>query len=185
MDRSGHADRAGRQAGRGAARHRGADARRNAGDRGLQPPLYRERRPLHDRDADVPVGYRDAEDHAGHLHSLLPSTGHRALRRTAAVRHRRAQIGARLLAQGVGRNGADGSARRGDRPLRRHPGAHRRRGRPDLAFDLRAGRRGQDAVLQRRAQGARPQGRSDLQGAREPGLGRPPAVVSRARSRGA
>jgi magnesium transporter len=42
--------------------------------------------------------------------------------------------------QGVGRVGADGSARRGDRPLRRHPGAHRRRGRPGLAFDLRAGR---------------------------------------------
>ena len=40
-----------------------------------------------------------------------------------------------------GERRADGSARRGDRPLRRHPGAHRRRGRPDLAFDLRAGRR--------------------------------------------
>ena len=140
VDRSDHADRAGRQAGRAAARHRGADARGNAGDRGLQPALCRERRALHDRDADVPVGHRDAEDHGGHLHSVRPSAGHRALRRTAAVRHRRAQAGARLLAQGVGRNGADGPARRGDRPLRRHSGAHRRRGRPGLAFDLRAGR---------------------------------------------
>ena len=82
-----------------------------------------------------------------------------------------------------GEIGADGSARRGDRPRRRHPGAHRRRGRPGLAFDLRAGRRSRAAVLQRRAQGARPQGRSHLQGAREPGLGRPPAVVPRQRSR--
>ena len=138
LDRSGHADPAGRQAGRGAARHRGADARGDAGDRGLQPALCRERRALHDRDADVPVRHRDAEDHAGHLHSVRPSAGHRALRRSAPVRHRRAQIGARVPAQGVGRDGADGSARRGDRPLRRHSGAHRRRGRPGLAFDLRA-----------------------------------------------
>ena len=55
------------------------------------------------------------------------------------VRHRRAQAGARLSAQGDGRERADGSARRGDRPRRRHSGAHRRRGRPGLAFDLRAG----------------------------------------------
>ena len=56
--------RAGRQAGRAPARHRGADARGDAGDRGLEPALCRERRALHDRDADVPVGHRDAEDHA-------------------------------------------------------------------------------------------------------------------------
>ena len=34
------------------------------------------------------------------------------------------------------------------------------------------------AVLQRRAQGARPQGRPDLEGAREPGVDRPPAARS-------
>ena len=34
---------------------------------------------------------------------------------------------------------ADGTARRGDRSRRRHPGAHRRRGRPGLARHLRAG----------------------------------------------
>ena len=45
-----------------------ADARGDAGDRGLQPALCRERRALHDRDADVPVRHRDAQDHAGHLH---------------------------------------------------------------------------------------------------------------------
>src|SRR5450759_1553552 len=32
--------------------------------------LYRERRALHDRDADVSVGYGDAENHAGHLHPV-------------------------------------------------------------------------------------------------------------------
>ena len=34
------------------------------------------------------------------------------------------------------RNGADGIARRGDRPLRRHPGARRRRRRPGLSHDI-------------------------------------------------
>ena len=91
LDRPRHADPAGRQAGRAHARHRGADARGDAGDRGLQPPLCRERRALHDRDADVPLRHRDAEDHAGHLHPRRPPPGHRALRRAAPLRHRRAQ----------------------------------------------------------------------------------------------
>ena len=39
------------------------------------------------------------------------------------------------------------------------------------------------AVLQRRAQGARPQGRPHLEGAREPGLDRPAAVVPGQRGR--
>ena len=55
VDRPGLAHRAGRQAGREHARHRGADARGDAGDRGLQPPLCGERRALHDGDADVPL----------------------------------------------------------------------------------------------------------------------------------
>ena len=179
VDRSGHADRAGRQAGRSAARHRGADARGDAGDRGLQPALCRERRALHDRDADVPVRHRDAEDHAGHLHPLRAiaccTVRYDEPRPFAIVEHKLARACPPKVS---GETRADGSARRGDRPRRRHPGAHRRRGRPDLAFDLRAGRGGRAAVLQRRAQGARPQGRSHLQGAREPGLDRPPAVCS-------
>ncbi len=46
------------------ARHRDPDARGDAGDRGVEPALRGERRALHDGDADVPVGYRDTEDHA-------------------------------------------------------------------------------------------------------------------------
>ena len=49
-------------------RHRGSDARGNAGDRGLEPALCRERRAVHDRDLDVPVRHGGAEDHADHLH---------------------------------------------------------------------------------------------------------------------
>ena len=51
------------QAGRAPARHRRADPRGDAGDRGLQPALRRESRALHDRDADVQFRHRDAEDH--------------------------------------------------------------------------------------------------------------------------
>ena len=47
-----------RQADRAPARHRGPDPRGDAGDRGHQPALCRERRALHDRDADVPVRHR-------------------------------------------------------------------------------------------------------------------------------
>ena len=82
--RSRHADARRGQAGRARARHRGADARGDAGDRGLEPALCRERRALHDRDADVPVGHRDAQDHAGHLHPRRPQARHRALRRAAS-----------------------------------------------------------------------------------------------------
>ena len=64
LDRPRHADPARRQAGRADARHRRADPRGDAGDRGHQPPLCRERRALHDGDVDVPVGHRHAEDHA-------------------------------------------------------------------------------------------------------------------------
>ena len=46
------------QAGRAAGRDRGPDPRGDAGNRDFQPSLCRERRALHDRDADVPVGYR-------------------------------------------------------------------------------------------------------------------------------
>ena len=52
------------QGGRAPARHRGADARGDAGDRGLEPALRRASRALHDRDADVQLRHRDAEDHA-------------------------------------------------------------------------------------------------------------------------
>ncbi len=183
VDRPGHAHRAGGQGRRPPARHRAADARGDAGDRGLQPALCRERRALHDRDADVPLRQPDAEVDAGHLHPHRPPARHRALRRAAPLRHRRAQAGAHLPAADHRRDRADGPARRHHRPRRRHPRAHRRRDRPDLAHHLRAGRGRRPAVLQRRAQGARPQGRPDLEGAREPGLGRPAAVVPRQRVR--
>ena len=112
----------------------------------------------------------------GHLHSVRPSSRDRALRRPAALRHRRAQARAHLPPESVRGERADGPARCRHRPLRRHPRAHRRRGRPGLAFDFRAGGGGQAAVIQRRAQGARPQGRPHLEGAREPGVDRAPAA---------
>ena len=121
------------------ARHRGADARGNAGDRGLEPALCRERRALHDRDADVPVGHRDAENHAGHLHPGRPPAGYRALRRAQAVRASSAtSLRATCPPTRLRRVRPDGSARRGDRPRRRHSGAHRRRDRPRLARHFRA-----------------------------------------------
>ena len=54
------------------------------------------------------------------------------------------KLGAQLPGRRHRRDRADGSARRRDRPRRRHSGAHRRRGRPGLARHLRAGRRGAD-----------------------------------------
>ena len=85
------------------------------------------------------------------------------------------QAGAVMPAGDHRRNGADGTARRGDRPLRRHSGARRRRGRPGLPRHLRARKR---APRPRQALFAdpdrdRPQGRSDLEGSRKPGLDRP------------
>ena len=126
---------------RTSSRHRGPDARGDAGNRGHQPPLRRERRALHDRDPDVPVRHRRAEDHAGHLHPVRPPADHRALRRAAAVHDRRQQARADLPADGHRRIGADGPARRGDRPRGRHSGADRRRGRSGLARYFRAGGR--------------------------------------------
>ena len=69
---------------------------------------------------------------------VRPSAGHGALRRAAPVHDRRQQARAHLPGQRHRRDGADGPARRRDRPRRRHPGAHRRRGRPGLARYLRA-----------------------------------------------
>ena len=127
-----------RQGGRAPARRRGADARGDAGDRGLQPALRRASRALHDRDADVQFRHRDAEDHGGHLHPLRPPPGHRALRRAAPVHDRRQQARAQLPGQRQRRSRAARSARRRDRPRRRYSGAHRHGGRPGVARHLRA-----------------------------------------------
>ena len=138
------------QAGRAPARHRGADARGDAGDRGLEPALRRASRPLHDRDADVQFRHRDAEDHRGDLHPGRPPARHRALRRAAPVHDRRQQAGPQLPDGRHRRNRADGSARRGDRPRSRSARAHRHRGRPGVARHFRSGgrRRRPVAVLQ-------------------------------------
>ena len=84
----------GGQGGGAAGRDRGADPRGHAGDRDFQPALYRERRALHDRDADVPFRHRHAADHGGHLHPRRSSPGNRALRRAEAVCAGREQAGA-------------------------------------------------------------------------------------------
>ena len=70
----------GGQGGREAGRDRGADPGGHAGDRDFQPALYRERRALHDGDADVPVRHRHAAHHGGDLHPRRPSPGDGALR---------------------------------------------------------------------------------------------------------
>ncbi len=127
LGRPRQAHRGRRQGGREARGDRGADAGRHAGDRNLQPALYRERRPLHDGDLDVQFRHRHAEDHRCHLHPRRSSPGDGALRRSEAVRTGREQAVANLLARHHRRDGADGIAGRGDRPLRRHSRAHRRR----------------------------------------------------------
>src|SRR5262249_25441441 len=55
LDRPDQADAGGGQGSGTARKDRGADPGGHAGDRDLQPPLYRERRALHDGDADVPI----------------------------------------------------------------------------------------------------------------------------------
>ena len=52
------------QGGGAAGRDRGSDPGGHAGNRDFQPALYRERRPLHDGDADVRVRHRNAAHHA-------------------------------------------------------------------------------------------------------------------------
>ena len=53
-------------------------------------------RALHDRDADVSIRHRRAQDHRRDLHPLRPSAGHRALRRPAPVHDRQQQARALL-----------------------------------------------------------------------------------------
>ena len=126
------------QARRAPGRRRDPHARGNAGDRAVQPALCGERRALHDGDADVPVGYAGPEDHAGDLHSRRPSPDHGALRRSEALRGRAPQAHPLLPGLGVRRDRLHRSARCRDRPLRRYPGARRRRDRPGVAQHLRA-----------------------------------------------
>ena len=76
---------------------------------------------------------------------VRPSPGHRALRRPAAVHDRRQQARPELPGQRHRRERAARTARRRDRPRRRHPGAHRHGGRPRLARHLRARRRGRSS----------------------------------------
>ena len=64
---------------------------------------------------------------------------HRPLRRAASVHDRRQQARPGLPGRGERRIRPDGPARRGDRSRRRHPGAHRRRGRSGLPRHFRAG----------------------------------------------
>ena len=175
LDRPRQADGGGGPRGGAAGRDRGADPGGHAGNRDFQPALYRERRPLHDRDADVPFRHRYAADHGGHLHPGRPSAGDRALRRAEAVCAGRTQAGAVMPAGDFRRNGADGIARRGDRPLRRHSGARRRRGRSGLPRHLRARKRAPrpGQALFADPDRDRAQGRSDLEGSRKPGLDRP------------
>ena len=69
-----------RRSSRGASRRDcGADPGGHAGDRDFQPALYRERRALHDGDADVLVRHRESAHHRGDLHPRKPSPGHGAL----------------------------------------------------------------------------------------------------------
>ena len=132
------------------------------------------------------VRHRHAAHHGGHLHPGRPSPGDRALRRAEAVHAGGEQAGALLRARHHRRNGADGTARRGDRPLRRHSGARRRRHRPGQPRHLRAGERSAHRPRQaifRDPDRDRPQGRSHLEGARKPGLDRPCRHLRRRRGR--
>ena len=98
LDRPVEPDDRGGPRGRAAGRDRGADPGGHAGNRDFQPALYRERRPLHDRDADVPIRHRYAEDDGRHLHPRRPPPGDGALRRAEAVCAGRAQAGALMHA---------------------------------------------------------------------------------------
>ena len=175
LDRPREADDGGGPGGGAAGRDRGADPGGHAGDRDFQPALYRERRALHDGDADVPFRHRYAADHGRHLHPGRSPAGDRALRRAEAVCAGGEQAGAVLHARDLGRNGADGTARRRDRPLRRHSRARRRRRRQvshDI-FEPESERHGHAKQYSADPDRDRAQGRSDLEGPRKPGLDRP------------
>ena len=63
-----HAER--RKAGRKFPEHRRSDARRNARDRSVEPPLRRRRRAVHDRHRGHQARFRPAGKHADHVHPL-------------------------------------------------------------------------------------------------------------------
>ncbi len=170
LGRPGQPDPGGGSRRRAAGRNRGADPRRHAGDRNLQPALYRKWRALHDGNAHVLVGYGESAHHCGDLHPFGPPPGDGALRRPEAVHAGGEQAGALLRPEYHRRNGADGIARRGDRPQRRYSGACRRRHGHHQPQYLRAERRREDRTRQalfRYPDRDRPQGRPHLQGARE------------------
>ena len=135
---------------------------------------------------DVRHRHRNAAHHADHLHPRQPSSRHRALRRAKAVHAGGEQARARHCARHHRRGRAAGTARRRDRPLRRHSGARRRRRRSGQPRHLRAGRvrahRSRQALF-RNPDHNRPQGRSHLESARKSGLDRPPRHLRHRRGR--
>ncbi len=137
LDRPVSADAGGEPRRRALSRRTGADPRRGPGDRVLQPPLYRGRRHLHDRDGDDRRRCRHAGTGAlHHRHGRRPHH-HAALQRSArapSLSDARLQAGQRLL---VGAGGLPRPDRGDHRPRRRRSGTHQRRRRPHQPGCLR------------------------------------------------
>ena len=172
MARSARAHTGGRKAGRGRARHRRADARRNARDRSLQPPLRRGRRPLPDRHDRHQARHRSAGELAGHVHprrgNSSPTVTPIRCRSGAIIAYARA-ASEHLAAP---RCWSCGSARVDHEPHRRRHRACRQRPGFDFRRSIRRvprQRRRAGRDFQRRAGTRRPKRRAHRQSTREPG----------------
>ena len=85
MDRSAQPDPRRRGRDREPVRDRGPDARGDARDRGVEPPLFRGRRGFHDRLAGLRAGRGAPRLRARHLHPRRTADHHAALHRSALV----------------------------------------------------------------------------------------------------
>ena len=163
------------------------DPRGDAGDRGLQPALCRERRALHDGDADVPVRHagrrrprRSPSSSPDNAWSRCATTSRG---RSRSIRHKLGKsCPPNITGQTVLMDLLDAVIDRTADILERI-GAEVDQ---CLARDFRAQAVARQARRVTTTHPAidRPQGRPHLEGAREPGLDRPAGAVPRQRRRG-